>query len=308
MKKVNWIIVWLSLFLNLLIAPSWAIPPHGAAHWDYSTGPAGPHAWGELSPDNIACLQGQSQSPIDIREAVSASENPIDFQYQKAPLSIVNNGHTIQVNNSAQNSINIGDQAYQLRQFHFHNPSEHTILGQAYPLEMHLVHQNQAGQLAVIGALFEEGKYNPALDDVWKNMPTQVNVESATNNPIDVNALLPADRSYYHYQGSLTTPPCTEGVMWYVLSTPLTMSRAQIDTFRAVMSDNARPVQPLHQRSLIHVTQPRSNALAWGLAVLGGAVTIGAIVAGSSSETVTTPPIEAIEAVVDMVLPAFGGI
>jgi hypothetical protein len=178
-------------------------------------------------------------------------------------------------------------------------------------MEMHLVHQNEGGQLAVIGVLFNEGEHNPAMDAIWNNLPPDLNTEHSLSQPVDVSRLLPADQSYYHYTGSLTTPPCTEGVMWYVLSTPLMMSRVQLDAFRTIMSNNARPVQPLHQRSVAQVIPSVISATTWGgIALVGAIVAAGAIwTSAVAPEVVTNSPIvntTPLKAVVDMVLPALG--
>jgi hypothetical protein len=183
-------------------------------------------------------------------------------------------------------------------------------------MEMHLVHQNAQGQLAVIGVLFEEGAHNSALDAFWADLPRNVNAKQSFNRLIELPTLLPDNHSYYQYPGSLTTPPCTEGVSWYVLSTPLSISRAQLDTFRAVMSPNARPVQPLNQRSLVYVDLPNPYqgvaGIPWGVVLVGAVVAAGAVIVAT---TYTTPEIipqaptllaAPIKAVVDMVFPAMG--
>lgn len=311
-KTITWGIVWFSLSLSLFAAPL-----HPGAHWDYSSGPTGPQGWGDLSPDYITCRDGQNQSPIDIGVATPGAKEPINFRYEQLPLNIINNGHTIQLDNSAQNAIQIGEQNYLLRQLHFHGPSEHTIAGKPYPMEMHLVHQNAQGQLAVIGVLFAEGAHNSALDAFWADLPRNVNAKQSFNRLIDLPTLLPENRSYYQYPGSLTTPPCTEGVSWYVLSTPLSISRAQLDAFNAVMTSNARPTQPLNQRSLVHVNLPNSPqdvaGIPWGVTLVGAVVAAGAIIVATTYAMTpeVVPPAPAIlatpiKAVVDMVFPTLG--
>ena len=146
----------------------------------------------------------------------------------------------------------MGDVSYQLVQYHFHNPSEHTLAGRRFPMEMHLVHRSSSGQLAVVGVLIEEGWRNLAIEPVWANLPRAKGVETHYEHvKVDVDALLPAVRTSYRYDGSLTTPPCTEGVKWIVLTMPIELSAEQINTFTRVMHDNARPVQPLNGRAVI---------------------------------------------------------
>jgi carbonic anhydrase len=193
------------------------------------------------------------QSPIDI--LVPASENLPDIQFDYAPsaLTILNNGHTVQVNYDEGSGISIDGHEYALLQFHFHHPSEHTIAGVTYPLEMHLVHADADGNLAVVGLLIQEGTdANAGLESVFANLPTEHAdahaVEGASVNAADV---LPAESLYYTYPGSLTTPPCSEGVRWLVLTTSITLSVEQIETFSSVFELDARPVQPLNSRDVV---------------------------------------------------------
>jgi carbonic anhydrase len=230
---------------------------HGTPHWTYA-GEEGPSHWGDLSPGFSACAEGRRQSPIDIRATSPASLPKLRSDFRPAALQIahhehvadsLNNGHTIQVSYTPGETLTVGDATYDLVQYHFHSPSEHTIAGKSYPMEMHLVHQSASGALAVIGVLFEEGAHNGAFDPVWSNLPrakgTQIHLEHVK---VDVDALLPPTRTSYRYDGSLTTPPCSEGVKWFVMTTPVQLSAAQIAAFTALVKDNNRPVQPLNGR------------------------------------------------------------
>jgi carbonic anhydrase len=239
-------------------------PAAGDPVWHYE-GAEGPQRWGSLSPKFAACGEGRAQSPIDIGEAASVAESPtLKLRYPTAALRIahhehvadgINNGHTVQINYAGGDTMTIGDQAYALVQYHFHNQSEHTIKGKHYPMEMHLVHKSADAKLAVVGVLIEEGAHNAAFDPIWSNLPAQKGVE--THYPhvnVDVDALLPAKRSSYRYDGSLTTPPCSEGVTWVVMTTPIQLSADQIQAFTKVIHDNNRATQPLNGRRV--VTEP----------------------------------------------------
>lgn len=221
-------------------------------HWTYA-GQRGPGHWAQLDKQFSECGLGHAQSPIDIRSARRDPDAPdLVFAYRPRPLEIVNNGHTVQVDASGGSVLTIGGHAYTLAQFHFHAPSEERIRGRAYDMVAHLVHKDAAGKLAVVAVLFKAGSENAALKNVFDNMPVGAGpahkVEGVQFNPAD---LLPAQRGYYHYQGSLTTPPCSEGVAWYVLRTPVEASRAQIGMLHKLYTHNARPVQALNGREVI---------------------------------------------------------
>lgn len=221
-------------------------------HWTYA-GQRGPGHWAQLDKQFSECGLGHAQSPIDIRGARRDPDAPdLVFAYRPRPLEIVNNGHTVQVDASGGSVLTIGGHAYTLAQFHFHTPSEERIRGRAYDMVAHLVHKDAAGKLAVVAVLFKAGSENAALKNVFDNMPVgagpEHKVEGVQFNPAD---LLPAQHGYYHYQGSLTTPPCSEGVAWYVLRTPVEASRAQIGMLHKLYTHNARPVQALNGREVI---------------------------------------------------------
>ena len=225
---------------------------HGdAAHaWTYGGG-HGPSHWGEINAEFSLCRTGHLQSPIDIRDAARSDLPALAFDYHDTPLKIVNNGHTVMVNYAAGSSITVGGHRYDLVQFHFHHPSEEKIAGKQYAMVAHLVHKDSEGHLAVVAVLLEEGSAgNPLIDELWANLPARAEEEKSGSAAINVSQLLPADHGYYTFPGSLTTPPCSEGVTWFVLKTPVTVSAAQVKRFAAVYPNNARPVQAIAGRSL----------------------------------------------------------
>ena len=219
--------------------------------WTYS-GAEGPDHWGYLKSEYAACRLGHRQSPIDIRDAHDADLPPIHFDYKPTALKVIDNGHTIQVNYDRNSSISIGNRQYELIQFHFHHPSEEEIEGRTYDMVLHLVHRDQGGKLAVVAVLLTKGRGNTTLQKLWKHLPEEKEKETLIHG-VEINAadLLPADRGYYSFPGSLTTPPCTEGVSWFVLKTPTEVSSAEIMQFGALYPHNARPVQPLNRRTIL---------------------------------------------------------
>ncbi len=167
-------------------------------------------------------------------------------------LHIINNGHTIQINYASGSSIRIRDKRYELNQFHFHHPSEETIKGKRFPMEVHLVHSDTDGNLAVVSVLLEEGSANPLIESLWGLAPKVAGAEKAGGNmQINVADLLPTNRSYFTFGGSLTTPPCTEGVSWFVLKTPVTISSKEVATFAEIYPYDERPTQPLNGRTAV---------------------------------------------------------
>jgi carbonic anhydrase len=216
--------------------------------WTYSDH-SGPEHWGDLKSDYKLCSTGKAQSPIDISSAVKVSLAPLTFNYRASPVTILNNGHTIQVSPKDAGGITLPTGDYSLVQFHFHTPSEENIQGRAYPLDAHFVHSNAAGELAVVAVLFEEGAHNPALEPILAAMPKKVG-DQTTLDMQNIADLLPANRHYYSYMGSLTTPPCSEGVRWNILTEPVQLSHAQLEAFKALYPMNARPVQPLNDRTV----------------------------------------------------------
>ena len=224
-----------------LAAPSHTLAGH-ASHWDYH-GEAGPQAWGHLKSEFATCHSGKRQSPIDIRDGLKLQLEPVQFSYRTSALRVIDTGHTVQVNVGAGNSIEVSGRRYELLQFHFHRPSEERIDGRQFDMVAHLVHKDVDGRLAVVAVLLNRGAAQPLIQSVWNNLPLEKGEEQPVRSPIDLNALLPAERSYYTYMGSLTTPPCTEGVMWMVMKTPVQISAEQIGIFARLYPMNARPLQ-----------------------------------------------------------------
>ncbi len=222
---------------------------HSAPHWGYS-GPDGPSHWGDLSADFSACKDGKSQSPINITKALPAELAAIEFNYKTSKLDIVNNGHTIQANYDSGSSIVVNGKTFNLLQFHFHGPSEHTVNGKFAKMEMHLVHKSEDGALAVVGVMIEEGKHNANFDNAWNNLPLHAGDHKDVGVVMKAAKLLPKSKKYTTYSGSLTTPPCSEGVTWLVLNEPIKMSKKQIKAFGDIVEANNRPVQPVNKRSL----------------------------------------------------------
>jgi carbonic anhydrase len=222
----------------------------GEAHWAYE-GDAGPQAWGKLKLDFNACAVGKRQSPINIEDGATLQgpAEPIQFGYAPSNASVVNNGHTIQVDVQGENSITVRGSNYRLLQFHFHTPSEEQINFKRYPMVAHLVHKNAEGQLAVVAVLLEQGAANALIDRVWTYMPLDANDRvRMPQESLNLADLLPKDQRYYQFMGSLTTPPCTEGVLWLVLKQPVQISKAQLRLFMQLYPNNARPVQPVNGR------------------------------------------------------------
>lgn len=232
-------------FAVLTFVASFSFANDAAPHWTYGE----EREWGELAPAYAECKIGKTQSPIDIQTKLVQKANltSIKIAYKAAPAEVVNNGHTIQVNLTDAGTATVPSGEYQLLQFHFHTPSEEKINGKNFPLVAHLVHKNAGGKLAVIAVLFKEGKENSALTSIFATM-TEKEGKAALPVNFDAASLLPSDLGYYAFTGSLTTPPCSEGVAWQVLSTPVEISKAQIAAFHKIYKHNARPVQPLNGR------------------------------------------------------------
>lgn len=224
------------------------------AHWTYG-GHGGPAEWAAVNPEFATCKLGKHQSPIDIHGAKTANLPAIKFNYQPTPLAVIDNGHTIQVNYAPGSWIDVGGTRYDLVQFHFHKPSEEKIDGKSHAMVAHLVHKNADGKLAVVAVLLDAGGSSATIDTIWKNLPKEKErqvVVAQTN--IDASTLLPKDHAYYTFQGSLTTPPCSEDVTWLVLKTPMRISDDEVARFASIYPMNARPTQPLNHR-LIEVSK-----------------------------------------------------
>lgn len=222
------------------------------SHWSYQ-GHSGAAHWAELDENFKTCGLGKAQSPINIetRKTEKSDLKPIDFAYAGAAAEVVNNGHTIQVNLPLAGGATIGGEEYQLLQFHFHTPSEEQINGKSYPMVAHFVHKNAEGKLAVVSVLFKKGKENTALAPLFAHLPAKEGETLALEGSLNAADVLPADRDYFAFTGSLTTPPCSEEVRWQVLKTPVEVSAGQIAAFRKLYRMNARPVQPLNGRRVL---------------------------------------------------------
>ena len=238
----------------VLIAAAILIPAPSTAQWKTPWTYQGADHWSDLDPDYAACNTGTQQSPIDIRNAQKAGLPAIQFEYRSGPLKyLINNGATIRVNYhdtpGAGSFLIAGDTRYQLTQFHFHRPSEEFIDGEPYAMEVHLMHQSSAGKVAGVTVFLKAGAPNATVQKLWDHMPQTESKEiEIPGEEVDPAALLPRSRTYYMYTGSLTAPPCTEGVIWYVLKTPVEISPAQIDAFAKLYPHDVRPVQPLNGR------------------------------------------------------------
>ena len=221
-----------------------------AVHWSYE-GEGAPENWAKIDKRFFMCKEGNNQSPINLTGFTEADLPAITFNYNLISTEILDNGHTEQVNVKDGSSITVDGIVFDLKQFHFHTPSENNINGTSFPLEAHFVHASKEGKLAVVAVMFEEGAENEALKELWTVMPT----EAGKHQVVDakhLDALLPKEKDYYRFNGSLTTPPCTEGVRWLVMKKPVTLSKPQIETFKKVMHlHNNRPLQPTNARMIL---------------------------------------------------------
>ncbi|GBG04068.1 hypothetical protein AZSI13_33950 [Azospira sp. I13] len=225
-----------------------AVEQHRHIHWSYE-GEAGPDFWGKLKGDFATCDKGRRQSPIDIYDGIRVDLSPIEFNYRPSRFRIVDNGHTLQAALGHGSIVHLG-KTYELVQMHFHRPSEERVNGKAFDMVAHLVHRSDDDQLAVVAVLLEKGaQENPVVQTLWNYIPLEKNQEIVPPEAaIDLNQLLPEKRGYYTYMGSLTTPPCTEGVLWLVMQQPVQVSPQQIGIFARLYRNNARPVQPANGR------------------------------------------------------------
>jgi carbonic anhydrase len=257
--KVDWRkLIWFTSIVTLMPAVSsaqWRTP------WTYE-GDRGPDHWSDLDPAYATCNQGKEQSPIDIQSAVKAELPALQFTSRRGPLKyLINNGYTIRVDYhdapGVGNLLVVGNKRYQLIQFHFHRPSEETIRGKAFNMVTHLMYKASDGTTAAVAVLMQAGKENPTIQQLWDHMPKKESKvladfshpgEDVPGVEIDPAGLLPRDLSYYTYVGSVTAPPCTEGIEWYVLKTPIEVSQKQIDEFAQLFPHDVRPVQPLNGR------------------------------------------------------------
>jgi carbonic anhydrase len=218
--------------------------------WSYE-GATGPERWSSLTPAFAPCGEGSLQSPIDLRDPTLQRAARIVTYYVPSTLSELNNGETIEIRSDRRQTLQVGDKAFDLVQLHFHSPSEHRVVGDRSPLEIHFVHQAADGERAVLGALVEAGRRNRVFARLRASFPERAGAEDRVDRRVDLTRLLPASRRAYRYPGSLTTPPCTEGIRWMVLARPMTVSKRQLRALQELVEHNARPIQPRNDRPLI---------------------------------------------------------
>ena len=218
-----------------------APPPYIGNHWSYE-GETGPANWGR-NPAWSQCATGSRQSPIDLRDGMKVDLEPIAFDYRPSSFNVTDNGHTVEVNVGGGNYISLQGRSYELIQFHFHRPSEERINGKGFEMVVHMVHKDADGKLAVVAVLLERGKPQNLIQTVWNNLPLEKNDTVAPAIVLDPAEVLPVRRDYFTYMGSLTTPPCSEGVLWMVMKEPVQASPAQMALFARLYPLNARPIQ-----------------------------------------------------------------
>jgi carbonic anhydrase len=234
-----------------ILVPVFTSAQQTLPHWEYQ-GKDGPKNWGKLDPAYSNCSMGHTQSPINITATKKSDLPALIFDYKSVPLNIINNGHTIQVNYAPGSSLSVGDKTYLLQQFHFHHPSEEHVNGHGFDMVAHLVHSDREGHLAVVAVFLQRGNASAFIEAVWKNIPEEQ--EKAVDVPrvtLNVKDLLPTNHGYYTFAGSLTTPPCSEGVKWFVLKTQVSLSESQLGQFAKLYPKDARPIQAANGREIL---------------------------------------------------------
>ncbi len=236
--------------LAICVTASLSNMAYAGGNWSYE-GPNGPDSWGYLRSSYATCATGLTQSPVDITDTVQSALPPIDFHYRLPGMpEATNTGHTIRIAIPSGRYIVVDGERYDLIQIKFHTPSEHTIEGHAFAMAAHFIHRNIKGETAIVAVMFKTGETNTALNKIWKKIPAYAGGK-AHFLTLDIAPLLPHATSYYTYTGSLTEPPCTEGVRWFILKTPVSIGKEQLDRFRKVYNNNARPVQPITGRKIL---------------------------------------------------------
>jgi carbonic anhydrase len=222
------------------------------AHWGYK-GKYSPLHWGEIKEEFAMCSKGKMQTPINIIATQDVNIKDLDFNYNTTSTNVINNGHTVQVNIASGSTVNIDGIDYELKQFHFHTPSENNINGISYPLEAHFVHSTKDGKLAVVAVMFKDGKASPILEKIWNKFPLEENKAVFIDlSSIDIKSMMPSNKDYYKFIGSLTTPPCSENVKWNVFKTPMTISKEQVKQFFEIFEhSNNRPIQNTNNRKIL---------------------------------------------------------
>jgi carbonic anhydrase len=224
---------------------------HNDTRWSYN-GNSGPDHWSELNEDYKECNVGDQQSPIDLTGAIDAKIEKLNINWHAMPDTVTNNGHSIQINTPKGNFAEIDGDKFELLQFHMHHPSEHTLNGQHFPVELHFVHKSDDGRLGVVGVFIKEGQYNPTFQKILDNMPKSAGTTNSSKGVMVSPAkLLPENAEFYRYEGSLTTPPCSQIVDWAVYDQPIQASTKQINEFAALYPMNARPIQSPDRRYLL---------------------------------------------------------
>lgn len=252
MKKIGLMVILVFLFVLLFIVFPAGVLAESHPHWSYE-GKAGPDNWGELSSDFSLCHAGKTQSPIDITHVLDAKLPPLDIVFKSTSETVVNNGHTVQVTANSEEAFPLDGDIFELVQYHFHAPGENRINGRSYPLEAHFVHVNSKGELAVLAVMFVTGKENAALNPILDAIPDETGKEAVIDKRLSLKPLFPKTHSYYRFSGSLTTPPCTEGIRWLVMSHPVSLSVKQLKKFqKALKHSNNRPLQPLNGRIIVN--------------------------------------------------------
>lgn len=291
-RRMGWLLAVCGLFALLATfgGVSYAADP---VHWTYD-GEEGPEHWGDLSPDYALCSAGQEQSPVDIPANAPVNQPNLTYNYKDSAVNIFNNGHTVQVAYDPGSTLMVGGQQYELVQFHFHAHSEHTSAGASYPMELHLVHRNAENKLAVVGVWMESGQANAAFDSVLNNLPATVgDPQAVPGATVNAGQLLPSERTYVRYNGSLTTPPCAESVTWLMHNQPVAVSDAQLASFTSLFDHDFRPTQPMNGRSFISGDQAAApqpapaplpsagaadSAAVWALLALAGLALVAGLV------------------------------
>ncbi|BCD67513.1 carbonic anhydrase [Nitratiruptor sp. YY09-18] len=245
------IIIMAGLASGLLFAGVTGAGHHAEhKHWSYK-GSEGPIHWGEIDPKFRMCKLGVNQSPINMNRFIDAKLPDLQITYAGISKEVVNNGHTIKVTASGKNEVVVDGIPFELMQYHFHTPSENTLNGKHFPMEGHFVHKSKDGEYLVIALMFKEGKKNSALEKVLTYLDPKVGNKKNLKEMFNPGDFFPKKLDYYRYDGSFTTPPCTEGVRWIVLKNPVEASKEQIAKMHAMMGNNNRPTQPLHARVIL---------------------------------------------------------
>ncbi len=240
--------------MGLIGVPTQAMGNENLHHWGYEGG-TGPLHWGEMEHDHekhLMCREGIHQSPINIQNVLGHDNKELINHYFDTSIQIINNTHTILLPYELGSYIEWGNETFELIQFHFHHPSEHRIRGKSYPMEIHFVHKAPDHEYVIVAVLVKLGKHNPHLKNIWDNIPVGINEKKVyKNQKISANDFIPDSKSYFHYTGSLTTPPCTENVTWLVMEDPIEISKNQLKIFQEHIQHNARPIQKLHHRIIV---------------------------------------------------------